>query len=212
MRRPTPRRRGRFHDLRHDDSGFTLTELMVSMAIMGVVMVLVVGGVLLASGTSARVDAAGTAQQQVHAAFDKLDRQVRWADTFSKPGTVGTSTYVEWLYTASGAASCYQLRLDSATQKLSERSWVQGSPTAATPWQLLADRVRTAAGATGPFTPVTVTPGAPVTLTRLRIQITSTGGGTKLTDAVTHDVTYTAVNSGGVAYSPTTCSEGRPTS
>jgi prepilin-type N-terminal cleavage/methylation domain-containing protein len=190
-----------------DDRGFTLVEVLVTTAIMAVVMVLVTGGVLLASGTSARVEAAGGAQQQVHVAFDNLDRQVRWAQAFSQPGTVGTATYVEWLYTATGAPTCNQLELDTTTQKLVQRSWPQGSPSLATTWKVLASRVTTAKGASAPFT--LLTPSGSFTRSRLQIQVTSSAGGAKLVDAVTHDVTYTALNYDGASAKPTVCREGR---
>lgn len=190
---------------RRDDRGFTLTELLVSMSVLAVVMVLVTGAVLQASGTSARVDAANVSQLQAHQAFDKLDRQVRWAAGFSKEGAYGGNPYVEWLYTASGTPTCNELRLDTTKRQLQQRSWTQGDLTTVTTWRVVASNVTSAV-------PFTMTPAnSTFALSRLTIDVTATGGGTKLRDTATHDVTYTALNSTGATVPDTVCTEGRKT-
>lgn len=189
--------------IRRDDRGFTLVELLVSTGILGVVMILVTGAVLLASGTSARVGATGAAQQQAHQAFDSLDRQVRWASAFSTPGTAGGNVYVEWLYLAGGTPTCQQLQLDTVTHRLRQRSWPQGTVTAATGWRVVASDV----AATTPFTVTTADSTSP--LQRLRIVLTATAGGAKSRDTATHDVTYPALNSAGSTATTTACSGGR---
>lgn len=190
---------------RRDDRGFTLTELLVSMSVLAVVMVLVTGAVLQASGASARVDAANASQLQAHQAFDKLDRQVRWAAGFSKEGVVGGNSYVEWLYTANGTATCNELRLDATKQQLQQRSWTQGDLRTVSRWQVVASGV-------GGTTPFTTTPAdSSFGLARLRILVTATAGGVKAKDTATHDVTYTALNSTGATVPTTVCTEGRTT-
>ena len=188
---------------RRRDDGYTLVELMVSMGITSVVMLLVTAGVLLASGTSARVDAASSSQQQAHLAFDKLDRLVRWAAAVTTPATSGGDAYVEWLYTATGPPTCEQLRLDRTHRQLQLRSWQRGDLTTVTAWQVLASGVT----ATTPFT--TTTDGTGATPQTLRVTVTATAGGAKDTDTATQDVAFTAVNSGGVTAPTTACTEGR---
>lgn len=199
--------RERLARLRRDDDGFTLTELVVSMAVLAVVMLLTTGAVLQASSVSARVDAAGAAQQQAHQAFGTLDRQVRWAAGFSRPGTVDGSPYVEWLDTASGAATCHQLRLDVTTGRLQQRSWAQGDTTTITPWRVLASGVSAVDARTPVFT--LLPPDPTYAAARLRIAFTATAGGSKLTDTASQDVTYTALNSTSGAVPTDVCTEGR---
>lgn len=194
---------------RRDDEGFTLTELLVSMAILSVVMLVVTGAILQASSTSARVEAAGVSQQQAHQAFDRLDRQVRWAAAFGTPGTVAGNPYVEWLYTASGPATCNELRIDVAGRRLQQRSWKQGDLSTITAWNVVASGI-TAVPITGTAGGFRVTPAdATFPVARLRIAVTATAGGAKGTDTATHDVTYTALNSTGSTAPATVCSEGR---
>lgn len=194
---------------RRDDRGFTLTELLVSMAILSIVMVVVTGAILQASSTSARVDAAGVSQQQAHQAFDRLDRQVRWAAAFGTQGTVAGNPYVEWLYTASGAPTCNELRIDVAGKRLQQRSWKQGDLTTVTPWTVVASGI-TGVAIDANTSGFRVFPSdATFPMARLRIAVTSTAGGAKATDTATHDVTYTALNSSGSTVPATVCSEGR---
>ena len=192
---------------RRDDSGFTLTELMVSMAVLGVVMLLVTGAILLASGTAARVDAANASQLQANSAFTKLDRQVRWAAGFSRPGTVGGNQYAEWLYTAGGTPTCFELELDNTGRKLQKRSWTQGDLTTRTPWQVIASGVTSVDAATPPFTLLAANATYP--MARLRIAVTANAGGVKARDTSTHDVTYAALNSTGGTVAGSVCTEGR---
>ncbi|MHA3703304.1 PulJ/GspJ family protein [Jatrophihabitans sp. YIM 134969] len=194
---------------RRDDRGFTLTEMLVSVAITGIVMVIVTGAVLQASATSARVDAASSSQQQAHQAFDKLDRLVRWASGYSTPARAPDGNdYVEWLQTAGGTPTCQELRLDRGTRQLQLRSWAQDRiATTVTRWRVIASGV----GAVDAATPVFTRSAADSTfgLSRLRIAVTATAGGTKLRDSTTHDVTYTAANSTGATVPDTVCTEGR---
>lgn len=196
---------------RRDDDGFTLTEMLVSLGIMAVVMVLTTGAVLLASSTSNRVEASSTAQDRVHQAFDRLDRQVRWASAFSTEGKVGRSAwYVEWLYSADGTPTCNELRLDTGTGNLSQRSWPQGNTRSATSWSILASGLGLTPGTDRPFHSSVA--DATYALARLQVQLTATAGGAKGTDHATTSVTFTALNSGGSTALPSVCTEGRPTS
>ncbi|HEY2072102.1 MAG TPA: type II secretion system protein [Gaiellaceae bacterium] len=81
----------------HSESGFTLVELIISMAVMGIIL----GGLadVFVSGERANADATArmTSQQSVRAAFDRLEYDARCASTgtlLNKTGSNGAGVYL----------------------------------------------------------------------------------------------------------------------
>jgi prepilin-type N-terminal cleavage/methylation domain-containing protein len=70
---------------RNADDGMTMIELMVSMAVMATVMALATAGLIAMFRSSDRADAAATVQQRINGAFDRLDREIRYAKIINKP-------------------------------------------------------------------------------------------------------------------------------
>lgn len=89
--------------LRHDCRGVTMIEMLVSMAILGIVVGAL--GTLLASGTSAEasLNVRFQAQTQARTALDVLRREVHNACSATVSGTGGTTVA---LRTLSGTSTC----------------------------------------------------------------------------------------------------------
>jgi prepilin-type N-terminal cleavage/methylation domain-containing protein len=183
-----------------DDSGMTLIELVVTMTIFLVLMSVFTTGLVQMYASEGRTEAIMTAQSQMHNAFVRLDREIRYASAISTPDTVGVDSYVEYLTTNTGIAICTELRLNIAGAQLQWRTWTQGSsPLTPTAWSPLASGVSSGQ----PFTFV-----ASENFQRLRVQLAATPvGGVNV--AAASDITFTALNTQRGADTPDVCTEGR---
>lgn len=113
--------------LRGDD-GMTLVELLVAMGIFTVLVTVVMGGVVTMSRSTVRSEATATASEDLRNAFQRLDRQVRYAEAVNFPGTGSAGRqYVEFrvgaTVSATGKATCTQWRWDPTSGTLERRSW-----------------------------------------------------------------------------------------
>jgi prepilin-type N-terminal cleavage/methylation domain-containing protein len=202
-----------------DDRGTTLLEIMVGMTIMGVFMSIFTTAVFTMSRTVNQVDAVTTTAGQVNQAFLKLDKLVRYASAISTEGRspVSNKWYVELETTANGPDTCTQLRVDTTTKQLQQRTWTLTSAgtTAASAWRMLANGVTNGTApstdSNRPFSVPTgsVTVSSPFQLLTLTLIVTSEGVNPKTTKS---RMTFTAVNS--VASATTNASrcqqKGRP--
>ncbi|UCN16421.1 PulJ/GspJ family protein [Cellulomonas iranensis] len=113
---------------RRRDDGVTLVELIVSMGIFTVLIAVVMGGVVMMTRSTVRADVTVTADDGLRTAFQRLDRQVRYAEAVNFPGN-GTQgrRYVEFrvsaAVSATGRATCTQWRWDPTAGTLDRRSW-----------------------------------------------------------------------------------------
>lgn len=187
------------------DAGVTLLEVVVGMSIMSVFLAMFTGAMITLIRTQNRAEALTTSAQEVNVAFQRLDRQVRYANAVSAPGIANGSWYVEFL-TATNPASpvCTQLRVTTGTRQLQRRSWAvpanAGAVPTASAWLPLASNVTNGA-ATGSAT-ATSSPPAPfvlaanppsVSFEQLSIQLVSVSGNPVVTSSSTQ--TFTALNS-----------------
>ena len=106
----------------------TLIELIVSMGIFTVLITVIMGGVVMMSRSTVRADATVTASDGLRNAFQRLDRQVRYAEAVNFPGVGGGGRqYVEFrvgaTVSATGKATCTQWRWDPTGGTLDRRSW-----------------------------------------------------------------------------------------
>jgi prepilin-type N-terminal cleavage/methylation domain-containing protein len=138
------------------DSGFTLVEYTVSMAIFTVVIAITAGGIAMMSRDVVKTTNLSTSTDQIRQGFSRLDRQVRYASEVNFPGknAAGTSWYFEFLAPdGDGAATCYQARVDTAADVFQERSWSATSvPASAPAWTTIASNVANSPTADQPFT------------------------------------------------------------
>jgi prepilin-type N-terminal cleavage/methylation domain-containing protein len=199
------------------DRGFTILEMVVSMAIMSVVMSVVIAGIVQIYSATNRVDTASYNRSQATIAFRRLDAEMRYA-TWIAPlaGLVGTRYYVEY----SIPAGCRELKLDTSTGVLTLYSWAFTDTTPANP-VALASNVSVITGVppfytyaigTAPFaTPSTDTlgigKGYQPQFSQLRVRVNITTGAT----TTPFDSLFTAENS-TTNVTSSTCSKGRPTS
>jgi prepilin-type N-terminal cleavage/methylation domain-containing protein len=115
-----------------DDSGLTLIEMMVAMAIFTVL--LSIFGVAVQSFSRSTVRTLQTSDQttQSRVVFDRFDKQVRSASAISVPGKnpAGVNWYVEYQDDTVVPSTCTQWVLRTDTGKLETREWAVGALTA----------------------------------------------------------------------------------
>lgn len=129
--------KGREHE---SQAGFTLIELLVSMGLFAVLLVVMMGAITAMTVDLRKANGVSIASDQARRAFERLDKQVRYADAISTPGTVGSDSYVEFRTTdAAGQQLCRQWRLVAGSDLLQQRSWLAGTTPASPPaWKTVS--------------------------------------------------------------------------
>jgi prepilin-type N-terminal cleavage/methylation domain-containing protein len=198
------------------DHGFTIIELVVSMAIMSVVMTVVTAAISQIYSATNRVDTASYDRSQLTIAFRRLDTEMRYATWIATPGLVGTRYYVEYAV----PDGCRQLKLDTSTGVLTLFSWLITSNTPANP-VALASNITVISGV-APFTTyaigaapfatassdaLAIGKGYAAQFAQVRLRFNASTGAT----IVPFDALFTAENS-STNVSSSTCGKGRPTS
>jgi prepilin-type N-terminal cleavage/methylation domain-containing protein len=209
------------------DDGFSLIELMVTIGVMSVVGAIFTAAILLVYQTTVRTESISIAQAQLQRAFERFDKELRYASWIAEPGRFGTAWYVE--FAAADETQCRQLRFETAVPPerdndidgyglLQMISWTRGTPpVAGTTGQTIASQLVTS-DVDGPFErqaagiPPTSGSGAVGSdftpeFQRLRIRLT-----TQVGDTVAQvDTTFTALNTSRDTTDDNGCAEGRPT-
>jgi prepilin-type N-terminal cleavage/methylation domain-containing protein len=203
------------------DAGFSLIEVMVTMGLMSVVMVVFTAAILQSYRASAKAESISIIQSQLRIAFQRFDRELRYASWIAQPGQVGTAWYVEWA--GYDGSQCYQLRLETAPAGSQEgpnnahgvlqlRTWPLATPpVAGASGQTLASNLADPGGS-GPFerTDAGVATGGSdfvPDFDRLRVRLTAQRGDS----AASVDTTFTALNTSRNTPDTNDCSLGRPT-
>lgn len=197
------------------DEGYSLLDVVVTMAILSVVMVITLGAVLQIYAAVNRTEGTSFARDQLAAGFRRLDKELRYATWVAEPGQVGSRWYLEY----ATPAGCRQLVFAGGALTLA--GWtlpgtVPGPPTT------LAGELTVPAGVV-PFTRyaarsspyATATPGSPAMgrsyspqFVQVRVRFTATVGRV----ALPFDTVFTAMNTGYLTSELNDCSKGRPTS
>jgi prepilin-type N-terminal cleavage/methylation domain-containing protein len=131
--------RRRDRDPRHDD-GLTLTELVVAMAIFGIVVVISFTAVRGMVSTTVRSTQVADARIEADRLYNRLDKIVPYAAAINTPGQAGGDWWVEMRTdVAAGGqeARCWQVRLDTSAAELRLRHWPPGDAGAASDWVTL---------------------------------------------------------------------------
>lgn len=195
---------------RTDDAGTTLTELLVGMSVMAVFLAMATGAIITLVRTQTRAQAVTTSTAQLSAAYQRLDRSVRYASAISTPGQANGAWWVE--LKTKGALStdpttCTQLRVSTATQQLAARSWTVASdgsgtvtgPTAWTPWASFVTNGGVAASSTSPPPPFVLDPAPPKSrLEQLTVNLVAVQGGNQPVTSSSAQV-FAALNSAAAA-------------
>jgi hypothetical protein len=189
------------------EGGITMIEVVVALSIMSVVMAMFTGGVIAMFRVANKNDSLAGLQSQLNIVFVHLDKEIRYAQAISAPGTVGSDYYVEYLTGTGAGATCVELRLDVTDAQLQRRSWPQGSTTVDAPgWVPPASNVT----ATNPF--ILTTPSGATLVQRLRVRLRISGGGTDPNAASyssrRNEYVFSALNT-NTATPTTYCLEGR---
>jgi prepilin-type N-terminal cleavage/methylation domain-containing protein len=199
---------------RRDDQGYSLAEVLVSMAILAVVLVAVLGAILQIYSAVNRTENTSYARDQLGTAFRRLDKELRYATWVGTPGQVGGRWYLEY----DTAAGCRQLVLAGGVLTLA--GWTlpgtQPGPKAAIAGELSplpnVDPFTVWAAGTKPY--ATASPGTAgmgrdyaAEHTQVRLRFTATVG--KVT--LPFDTVFTAQNTDRNTPTVNGCSDGRPT-
>jgi prepilin-type N-terminal cleavage/methylation domain-containing protein len=216
----------RRRSLRPDDAGFSLVELMVTMGVMSALMAIFTTAILQVYRTVSAVESVSVAQSQLQLAFQRLDRELRYASWIGQQGTVGTTWYVE--YAGADPTGCGQLRLTApsgsdtgadANGVLQLIQWTRGTPPAAGAKGTTLASLLVTGGADPPFllqpagsapyydpSASSVGTNFATEFQRLRIRLT-TRVGSRSTQV---DTTFTALNTTRNTSATNGCREGRP--
>ena len=181
-----------------DDTGYTLTELLVSMAIFAVLLALVATATTMMFNSFRRQSGQTDNLDNSRKVISLLDKQVRYANAVNTPAT-GTDSnfYVEFrVGNTNQQQTCYQWRYNVSGKSLQYRTWQPflttgvGTPTA-TSWVTVGNGV----GKSGTTPVFSITPPTGATTPSheyLTITFTSTHG--KPSKTTTSQVSLTAQN------------------
>jgi len=196
------------------DAGYSLTEVLVSMGIMSVVMAIASSGIYSMYHVSDAAETAALAQTELQAAFNKLDREVRYAARVGDPYFDSTTWYVDYVYPDDTAVNqCVQLSLPRAGGTLKRRQWDQRlSPSAAA--TAVANNLvsaRTDASVppkmTNPFVLEASGDGGSV-MDRLNVKVRSVVGQDETKQGIReYDLQFTAMNTLSRAKYPLACTK-----
>lgn len=129
----------------HDDSGVTLVELLVSMGIFTMVLIVSLAATITMSNQAVRTQVVGDSASQLRTVFQRMDKEVRYAEAINPPGTSGGNIYVEYLVPASatkGVPLCVQWRYVSGTKELQRRTWTPGGDGDLSAWSTMVTDLR----------------------------------------------------------------------
>jgi hypothetical protein len=170
------------------------------------------GGVLQVFKNVNKTGAMSSLQSELHVAFSRLDKEIRYASAISQPNAIAVAGnyYVEYLISNSSAATCVQLRLNGSSDQLERRSWtrVTGSMGPATAWLPIASGISSGVTAESPF--ALTTASGNYTLPRLKIRLRAEAGAGSDVNTRATEYSFAALNAASPRPTPTGCMEGRP--
>ena len=137
-----------------EDAGFTLIELIVAMFLFSLLLGIFMSGIVLMTRDTVRVQNISNTEDQARRAFDRFDRQLRYASAVYPPGRVGDDWYFEYQTTATGSstAQCTQWRVQHSTQQLQVRTWDDATGASPSGWVSVASHVSNDPTSEVPFT------------------------------------------------------------
>lgn len=186
------------------DDGITLVEVAVSTAVMAIAMSIFTTAIVQIFWTVNKVEALSSAQAQIAIAFQRLDKEVRYASAVSTPAQTGGDFFVEYVLTTLTTNTCVQLRLRASTGQLMRRTWSKDTATVTpTDWGLLLTGVSSPA-------PFSVDAGdTTFTSPTLTISVRVVAGAGATVAHRETAVRIAALNATATQTTQTVCSEGR---
>jgi hypothetical protein len=201
----------------------TMIELVVGMGLMTVFLTIFTSSVVMMNRSANKAQSLTDTSAALSVAFNKLDKQVRYASAINTVGQGSDGNwYVEFQTTNTGTPVCTQLRLNQTTQKLEQRTWVVTQVTATPPttaasglsnWQPMASGIvngnASPTSTDKPFTFIAATPT--LTFQQLTVHLLATSGGNNAASTSLTSITFTALNTTITTQSNSVCKEvGRP--
>jgi Tfp pilus assembly protein PilE len=140
-------------DVRDDESGVTMIELVVSLTIMAVMMTVFTTAVVQMYQAADKTESMSNAQSELNNVFLRMDRIVRYATGISKMQQSGDRYYIGMLVAETGNKQrCHALQLTGgAVKRLQTASWYENARPAEAPWTTIANNVE-APKSGAPFT------------------------------------------------------------
>jgi prepilin-type N-terminal cleavage/methylation domain-containing protein len=131
-RRPVHRSRPEVSTSDHREAGLTLVEMLITMAILALFLALFSTALMAMLRSVQKQTGVVAAQTSTRTAFEMLDKQIRYADAVTTPGTVAGVQWIEWrvpdpkILVAQSASQerCFQWRATTSTGALQYRSWI----------------------------------------------------------------------------------------
>jgi prepilin-type N-terminal cleavage/methylation domain-containing protein len=185
-----------------DDRGVTLVEVSVGMAIMSVFAAIFTSAMLQVYRSVNTTESRSWAATQVQVAFQRLDKEIRYAKKINTPALVGTKWYVEYLTYAmpsgssTGVWTCHAVRLNGTS--LQVLSWSKDATPDPSAFATIMSDVQATDSTAGPFSIPAAVSGAN-DLQQLRLAVTARGGTNSTAASGQLDVTFTALNSSSTA-------------
>lgn len=179
--------------LRRRDDGYTLVELMVALGIFSFVVAIFMAGVVVMTRNTALTSARVEAQSELRTAFQRLDKQVRYADAVNLPGAGSSGAiYVEFrtpaTVAASGVTTCTQWRYVPSTGVVQARTWEQSATALPGFGTVITD----VSGPSAPFTLTVADPEHPRQSLSVRFEVDNA----KVDTTIVSESSFVARNSG----------------
>lgn len=205
----------RLRTRRTDDEGTTLLELMVGMVVMSIFMALATAAIVNIFSSTSKIQAVASSAGQLNIAFDRLDKQVRYASVIFAPTGPASTPATDWsvAFETDNPASigCTLLKVralgdGSGQQQLVERTWTvtvnsDGTSTqsAVSTWsQLSAGISLTDQNGTG-VTPFAVSTPSGGTVQQLRLRLVDLNGTNQSSTKSFTEISFSARNSGNAS-------------
>jgi prepilin-type N-terminal cleavage/methylation domain-containing protein len=199
------------------DAGVTLIEVVVTLSIMSIFMAMFTTGMVQIYRSYNKVDATNAAQEQVNNVFLRLDKELRYASSIAPVTERARSSSFEFFLRRDGVPTCVQLRVRTDVGELQRRSWTQGTAVPATWTTLLTGVALVPAAQATPMPTGSATAAPPFDreepttaqdYQRMRLYLTTTGGGAAAKTTRLTDITFTALNTSKSTDSDP-CADGR---
>ncbi len=127
------------------DAGMTLIEMLVAMGLFAILLGVFMSGISAMTSMTVRARAAVDSSDEVRRAYQRMDKQIRYASAVNRPGVVGGNQYIEFITTDpsdSTAITCTQYKLNATADTLAFRTWPDVDGAAASSWVVVASRVQ----------------------------------------------------------------------
>jgi prepilin-type N-terminal cleavage/methylation domain-containing protein len=187
---------------RSSDAGMSLIELIVAMGIFSIVVAIFMAGLVTMTRNTVRAEVTADAADSVRRVFQRLDKQLRYADAINLPGAGASGAqYVEFqtpaTVSASGVTMCTQWRWVPSTEQVEARVWPAASATLPA-WSVVATHVVADATATHyPFEVLLATPEHPRQSMKLSLLLESEASAGQVSTQSLFVARNSSVNSSG---------------